>query len=91
MSQPQLRFVHGQIAWMSAAAILLVFLKSLTYELFFVISLIGFLIMIEFTSPFAVSVRWRKRLRIILVLGLILFAYIIVIEILEILPEGILK
>ena len=85
----RLRFVHGQVAWMSGAAILLLFLDSLTYQLFFVISFIGFLIMMEFTAPFAVSVRWRKRLRLILLLGLIVFAYIIVTEIVENLPPGV--
>lgn len=83
------RFIHGQLAWMLGTIIVLVFLESLTLELFFVVSLIGFLIVVELTAPFNVTPRWRRRLRWLIVIGLLGFGYIVVKRILEILPQGV--
>ncbi len=81
-----MRFVHGQIAWMLATAMVLVLLGSLSYELFFVVSLLGFLIVTELTAPIVITPAWRRRLRWIIALGLLGFAYVVVRRILEILP-----
>lgn len=83
------RFIHAQVAWMLAAALVLVLLESLTYELFFVISLIGFLVVTELTAPFDVTPRWRARLKWLIGLGLLVFGYIVVRRILAILPPGV--
>lgn len=83
------RFIHAQIAWMLGTILLLVLLSSLTLELFFVVSLIGFLVVTELTAPFNVTPAWRKRLRWVILVGLIGFAYIVVKRILEILPPGV--
>ena len=53
------RFIHAQLAWMLAAAPILAFLDSLTDELYFVVTLIGFLIVVELTVPFRVTPAWR--------------------------------
>lgn len=74
---------------MLAAAFFLSLLGSLELELFFVLSLIGFLVNVELTAPFHVTPRWRRRLRWVILLGLIGFAYIVVQRILEILPPGV--
>lgn len=84
------RFIHGQTAWMLASILVLVLLEALTVELFFVLSLIGFLVVTELTAPFAVTPHWRKRLKWIIAVGLIVFAVIVVQRILEILPAGVL-
>ncbi|WP_299263344.1 hypothetical protein [Halorientalis sp.] len=84
------RFVHAQVAWMFAAVLCLTLLNSLTLELFFVVSLIGFLVIVELTAPFAITPVWRRRLRWIIVAGLLVFAVIVVRRILEILPSGVL-
>lgn len=86
----RLRFVHAQVAWMLAAVVVLVLLESLTLELFFVISLIGFLVVVELTAPFNVTPAWRRRLRWIILVGLAVFGYIVVRRIIEILPPGVL-
>jgi len=86
----RLRFVHGTLAWLLAAALVLALLGSLTYELFFVVSLIGFLVVIELTAPFAVTPAWRRRLRWLVLVGLVVFGYIVVQRILAILPPGVL-
>lgn len=84
------RFIHGQTAWMLLAVIVLALLDALTLELFFVLSLIGFLVVTELTAPFNVTPEWRKRLTWIIALGLVIFGYIVIRRILEILPSGVL-
>ncbi|WP_254533902.1 hypothetical protein [Natrinema gelatinilyticum] len=81
-----MQFVHGQIAWMIATVLVLTLLNALSYELVFVLSLIGFLIITELTAPFNVTPTWRRRLRWLILLGLVGFAVIVVRRILEILP-----
>ncbi|SDX92833.1 hypothetical protein SAMN04487946_10494 [Halobellus clavatus] len=83
------RFVHAQVAAMLAVAFVLSLLDSLTGELFFVVSLIAFLVNVELTAPFHVTPRWRRRLRWVIALGLIAFGYIVVQRILTILPPGV--
>jgi len=84
------RFVHAQAAWMLAVLLVLAVLGALSYELFFVLSLIGFLVVIELTAPFNVTPRWRSRLKWLVVLGLLGFAYIVIRRILAILPPGLI-
>ena len=88
-TQRRHRFIHGQVAWMLGTLLLLVVLDSLTLEIFFVISLIGFIFVIELTAPFAVAPRWRSRLKWIVLLGLAVFAYLVSERILAILPPGV--
>lgn len=83
------RFIHAQMSWMLAALLILVLLDALSYELFFVVSLIGFLIVVELTAPFAVTPRWRRRLRWIIAVALVGFGYVVVRRILAILPPGV--
>ena len=80
------RFIHAQTAWMLATIILLALLDTLSLELFFVLSLIGFLVVTELTAPFNVTPEWRTRLRWLIVAGLAIFGYIVVRRIIEILP-----
>lgn len=75
---------------MLVTVICLSLLGSLTLELFFVISLVGFLVAMELTAPFAVTPRWRRRLTWFVVLGLLVFAYVVVRRILAILPPGVM-
>ena len=85
------QFVVGQTAWMLAALIGLVLLDSLSGELFFVLSLIGFLVVTELTAPFNVTPRWRRRLVWLIAVGLAVFGYIVIKRILEILAPCSLK
>jgi hypothetical protein len=75
---------------MLATIVVLVALGSLEPELFFVISLIGFLVIVELTAPIAVTPRWRRRLPWLIGIGLVVFGAIVVRRILEILPRGLL-
>lgn len=82
--------MHGQIAWMIATVLVLTLLNALSYELVFVLSLIGFLIITELTAPFNVTPTWRRRLRWLILLGLAGFAVIVVRRILDILPPEVI-
>lgn len=84
------QFVVGQVVWSLATIVALTVLGALSLELFFVVSLIGFLVVIELTAPFAITPPWRRRLRWLVLLGLLVFGYIVVRRILAILPEGVL-
>lgn len=86
MAPKPLRFVRYVVAWMLAALILLALLGSVELELFFVVSLIGLLVVTELMTPFNVRPEWHRRLRWVIVLGLGVFGYIVIRRILEILP-----
>jgi hypothetical protein len=83
------RFLVAHLAWMVATLFVLVVLESFSYELFFVVSLIGLLVVTELTMPFRVTPRWQRRLRWLVLLGLVGFGYVVVRRILEILPTGV--
>lgn len=83
------RFVHATLAWLLGSVFVLVLLDSLSYELSFVVALIGFLVVVELTAPLNVRPRWRQRLRWLILLGLLVFAGIVVRRILAILPPGV--
>lgn len=83
------QFIYGLALWLSVALFILTLLDSVTLELVFVISLIGFLITVELTAPFTITPQWRRRLKWIIALGLVVFAAIVVRRILAILPPGV--
>lgn len=89
-TQRRQRFVYGQAAWMLSTLVLLAALGGLSLELFFVLSLIGLLVVIELTAPFNVTPTWRARLKWLVALGLLGFVVIVVRRLLAILPPGIL-
>lgn len=82
------RFVHGQAAWMLASLVVLAALRSLSLDLYFIVSLVGFLVLVELTAPFNVTPAWRSRLRWLILAGLVVFGGIVVRRVLEILPPG---
>ena len=81
-----MQFVYAQFAWMLGTVLVLVLLGSLSYELFFMLSLLGLLIITGLTTPVTLTPRWRARLRWLILLGLLGFAVVVVRRILEILP-----
>jgi len=83
------QFIVGHLAWTLTALVLLAALGALEYELFFVVSLIGFLVVVELTAPFNVTPTWRRRLRWLIAIGLLVFGYVVVRRILAILPPGV--
>ena len=84
------RFIHAQTAWMLGVVLVLTAIGSLSLELFFVLSLVGFLIVVELTAPLSVTPSWRRRLWWVILVGLLGFGYLIVRRILALLPWGVL-
>lgn len=83
------RFVHATLAWLLASVLVLVLLDALSYELVFVVGLTGFLVVVELTAPLNVHPDWWRRLRWLILLGLLIFGGIVVRRILAILPPGV--
>jgi len=82
----QYNFVSAVLAWSLASLFILVATGWLTYELFFVISRIGVLIVVEFTSPVSVRPRWRKRVRWIILIGIAGFLVVLARRTVAVLP-----
>lgn len=82
------RFIHGQIAWMLVSAFLLSLVGALSLELFFILSLIGLLVLTEVTAPRNVTPRWRRRLHVLVIIGLLAFMYHVVSRLVQIVAES---
>lgn len=91
MTSPRrIQFVHGVVAWMLGAVLVMATVGSISLELVFVVSLIGVLVVFELTAPRLVTPRWRARATVVIVLGLVGFGLIVVRRLLEILPPEVL-
>ncbi|QLK26793.1 hypothetical protein HYG81_04035 [Natrinema zhouii] len=86
----RMRFVHSQLAWMVATVLVLSLLGSLSYEFFFVLSLLGLLVVTELTAPVNVTPEWRVRLRWLTLLGLVGFAALTLHRIMGLLPPEVI-
>ena len=67
--------------------LLFAFFDISSLELLFIVSLAGFLAIIEGTEPTEVSLIWRTRVAWIAAAGIIGFTYIAVVSMIEILPS----
>lgn len=78
MLSARLRFLYLLVAWLLVALVVLSWFGSLNYDLFYVVSLIGFLVVTELTAPLNRIQQWRSRLGLIAVAGFLGFAYLVV-------------
>jgi hypothetical protein len=65
-------------------ATLLIF-DVLSLELYFMLCLIGFLVIVQTSGPFISRPRWRSRINIAIIAGIVVFALIVTGKILDIL------
>lgn len=77
----------GVVGWTAALLVVLVALDAYSPELFFVVSLIGLLVVTELTAPVVVVPPWRRRVRWLVVAGLVVFGAVVIRRVLLIL-EG---
>jgi hypothetical protein len=84
-----MQFIRAQIAWMVAAILGLSLLGALSYVFFFVLSFIGLLVVTYSTAPVNIRPAWRARLKWLILVGFIGYAYVTIRRILELLPPGI--
>jgi len=83
----RIQFVHALTAWMLGAVLLLAVLDALSPEFLFTISLIGFFVIVDLTAAFSVTPRWRKRLWVVIGIGILGISYIVFRRTMEVLPE----
>jgi hypothetical protein len=79
--------VRVQIAGMLTVVLALVLLDALSLELFFICSLLVLLVATELTEPLATTPAWRRRIRWVILIGLVVFGSIVVRRILQILSQ----
>lgn len=53
-------------------------------EIFFVLNLIGFLVLVELTTPFNFKPEWKERLKWVVLIGTIGFSYIVIKKVMKI-------
>ncbi len=75
---------------MLGAALLLVTLGLLEYDLFFFAALVGLLVLTTATEPVTVTPRWRRRLRWLAYAGLAAFIVLFVRRLAGNVPRGLL-
>ncbi len=75
---------------MVSTLVTLVALGVFSLPLFFVASFVGFIIVVELTTPINVAPRWRARLRWITILGFLIFMIFVIRKILKIVPSGVI-
>ncbi len=78
------KLVYVFAGWVLLVLTLLTLFHSLSFEYFFVLCFIGFLIIVELSGPFTVKPKWRSRLDIIIVVGVLVFAVIVAQKVLDI-------
>ena len=81
----QHRFVYLLSAWMFLVLFFLIIGNNLDIEIFFVLNLIGFLVLVELTSPFNFKPEWKQRLKWIVLIGAIGFSIIVAKKVMKIL------
>ena len=79
------KLVYIFCGWMLIVLTLLALFNSINFEYFFVLCLIGFLVIVELSGPFTVRPAWRTRVNIIIIIGVLIFSLIIIEKVLAIL------
>ncbi len=72
-------------AWMFVVLTLMTLTQAFDITLFFILILIGFLVLVELMSPYHVSPRWLRRLSWVVAAGVIVFMLIVAKRAMEIL------
>ena len=71
------RFVYSLLALTFVTIALLVLLNVYALEIFLVLIIIEFLVLVELTKPSMINMAWRKNITIFVVVCVILFAIIL--------------
>jgi choline-glycine betaine transporter len=78
-----MRVVYMQVAWMIGSLFVLITLGPFSYELFFLLMVLGLVIVADLTAPSAVNPRWRSRFRWVVLAGVIGFVIVVTRRILQ--------
>ena len=78
------KIVYIFCGWVLLVLSLLLLFNSLSSEYFFVLCLIGFLIIVELSGPYTVRPRWRSWVNVFILIGTVVFAFIVAKKVLNI-------
>jgi len=71
------RFVYSLLALTFVTIALLVVLNVYALEIFLVLIIIEFLVLVELTKPSMINMAWRKNITVFIVICVIVFAIIL--------------
>jgi hypothetical protein len=71
------RFVYSLLALTFVTIALLVLLNVYALEIFLILIIIEFLMLVELTKPSVINMEWRKNIVIFIVVCIIVFAIIL--------------
>ena len=71
--------------WLTFISLFMLLAQSFNFEIFFVLSLIGFLIIVELIAPKYIQPGYIRYIRYILAAGIVIFGVIVAQKVLEIL------
>jgi len=71
------RFVYSLLALTFVTIALLVLLNVYALEIFLILIIIEFLVLVELTKPSVITMAWRKNISIFVVICVIVFAIIL--------------
>lgn len=82
MKSQTLVFLFG--AWVFLTILAMTLLGSLDPVTYFIVCLLGFLIIFDLSGPFTVNPRWKSRVQLLTVIGIAIFAVIAAQKLIEI-------
>jgi hypothetical protein len=71
------RFVYSLLALTFVTIALLVVLNVYALEIFLVLIIVEFLVLVELTNPSVITMAWRKNIAVFVVICVIVFAIIL--------------
>jgi hypothetical protein len=74
-------------AWLTSISILMLLAKSVNLEIFFVLSLIGFFIILEIITPKYIRLGYIRNIHIIITVGIVIFGVIVAQKAMETLAQ----
>ena len=72
-------------AWLIVISVFMLLARSVNLEIFYVLALIGFLIIVELIAPKYIQPGYQRYIRYILAAGIVIFGVIVAQKVLEIL------
>jgi len=75
------------IIWFAVITGLMLLNQALDLEVFFVLTLIGLLVVVELIDPVTVQPRYMRRIKYVVAVGVLLFGIIVASKVMEILTR----
>jgi len=73
------------VIWLILISMFMLLTQGVNLEIFFVLSLIGFLIIVEFIAPEYIQPSYLRYIKYLLAVGIVIFGAIVTLKVMEIL------